>query len=159
MHSVLIVVRWHLVKVFGSIGGWNIGLRDDTHTPMFRFLKRKATKPSLPSPTASSSCDDSGAENLALVKGSTAVNVAKVTLSLMECAGEAIPVVGDPLKAVMGGFIKVLDSFDTKSKNKRLASRLLRKLRDLEMRIEQAKTFGNYDGMRVHVEELLRCAY
>lgn len=46
---------------------------------------------------------------------STALDVAKVSLSLIESAAEAIPVVGSPIKAAIGGVLKILELFEVSS--------------------------------------------
>lgn len=43
-----------------------------------------------------------------------AFNVAKITLSLAESIAEAVPIAGDPLKAAVGGILKILDLFDVR---------------------------------------------
>ncbi len=44
--------------------------------------------------------------------GTTALNTAIFASSIMTSVGEAVPVVGGPLKAVAGGIRKILESFD-----------------------------------------------
>ncbi|KLO08081.1 hypothetical protein SCHPADRAFT_622559 [Schizopora paradoxa] len=87
---------------------------------------------------------------------STALNVAKVFLSLTESAAEAIPVVGSPIKAAIGGVLKIFELFDVKGKNKKQATRLIRKLKGLDMRLDWAKSSGLYSEMSPHLDELTK---
>lgn len=151
----------------------------------FRRKHKAASLQSLPTPTDArrSSADAARDQTAARCSSisteneiSTAYNVAKLTLSLAESVADGVPLIGDPFKAAVGGALKILDSFDvsdpsihrrcvfrlthliqTKSKNKKLASRLARKLHDLDKRVEQAKVLGNYETMRLRVEELVWC--
>ena len=62
--------------------------------------------------------EDGVAEEIPVTSGhqtsrmTPALSVAKITLSLAESVGEAVPIAGAPLKAAAGGILKILELFD-----------------------------------------------
>ncbi|KLO08079.1 hypothetical protein SCHPADRAFT_622555 [Schizopora paradoxa] len=122
---------------------------EDASSSHRSVARRPSTSIVPPSSVEESSRSESGNSTMLL-------DVAKLVLSLTESAAEAIPVAGSPIKAAIGGILKVLELFDVRGKNKKQASRLVRKLKDLDKRMEWAKSNGKFGDMSSHLEELIR---
>ncbi|KLO08078.1 hypothetical protein SCHPADRAFT_944734 [Schizopora paradoxa] len=108
----------------------------------------------IPSPSESSPLGQITATEVG--SSSRTLDVVKLALSLTESAAEAIPVAGSPMKAAIGGVLKILDLFDVRDKNKKQAIRLVRKLKDLDKRIDWTKSNESNGDMSPHLEELIR---
>ncbi|KLO18151.1 hypothetical protein SCHPADRAFT_936416 [Schizopora paradoxa] len=91
------------------------------------------------------SCDRSSTSTLGVVK---------LSLAFGESAAEAVPLVGTPIKGVITALLKVLELFDARGKNKKHASRLTNKLRDLDERIERIQQDGKGNASPSHLNEL-----
>ncbi|KLO08067.1 hypothetical protein SCHPADRAFT_622079 [Schizopora paradoxa] len=122
----------------------------DDASPSHQSVARRPSTSMVPSSSVGES-SRSESDN-----STTLLDVAKLVLSLTESAAEAIPVAGSPIKAAIGGVLKILELFDVRGKNKKQASRLVRKLKDLDKRMDWAKSNCRFGEMSPHLEELTR---
>jgi len=108
-------------------------------------------RPSFPPDFQLSSSPDLGRARCRPVN---ALSVVKLSLSLTESFVESIPMVGPPIKAAIEGILKIIELFNVRDKNKKHVSRLVRKLKDLDKRMEWAKVPHCYGEMKPHLEDL-----